>query len=159
MKHSGVAVLASIAMCVQNAGVGLAFGWGLVHGAGPAILVMFVPLALGLTALWAGYVFLSRRNMRGAPVIFTTYALGLLLLNELLLPMTPLKAWRANGLLKRSRCRTSAMRCFCPRAETRSAFGSHSRRASPKRLSAACMRPPLGRQLLTRCNSIKGTRA
>ena len=31
-----VALVATGAMCVQNAGSALAFGWALIHGAGPA---------------------------------------------------------------------------------------------------------------------------
>jgi hypothetical protein len=97
MKHPAVisvALLATVGVCVQNAGVALGVGWGMIHSAGLGIVVAFVPLALGLAILWAGYLLFSRRPIRGAPAIFTIYALGLLLLNEMLLPMTPLRAWK-----------------------------------------------------------------
>jgi hypothetical protein len=90
-----IGLFAALAICFQNGGAALGFGWGLIHGAGLAAVVAFLPLALGLGALWAGYVYLSRRNVRHAPVFFTAYALAILLLNESLLPATPLAAWRA----------------------------------------------------------------
>ena len=97
MQHPGVtvvALLAAVAILFQNMGSALGVGWGLIHGAGPGVFVAFVPLALGLALLRAGYVFLNRRRMTGAPAIFTIYALGLLLLNEMVLPMTPLQTWQ-----------------------------------------------------------------
>jgi hypothetical protein len=42
-------------------------------------LARSLPLALGIGILWAGYVYLSRRNIRHAPVLFTVYALAILL--------------------------------------------------------------------------------
>jgi hypothetical protein len=98
MPHPGVmvvALLATLGICAQNAAVALGVGWGMIHAAGLGIVVAFVPVALGLALLWAGYLFLSSRRIRGGPAIFTVYALGLLLLNEMLLPMTPLRAWKA----------------------------------------------------------------
>jgi hypothetical protein len=97
MKDRGVvpvALVATVGISVQNTGAALGAGWGMIHGAGLGVVVALVPLALGLALLWAGYLFLSRRRIRGATAIFTTYALGLLLLNEMLLPMTPLRAWK-----------------------------------------------------------------
>jgi hypothetical protein len=93
MKTAGaIALLATAVMCAQNAGVALGVGWATIHGAAPGVAVAFVPLALGLTVLWGGYLFLARRSVPGASAIFTIYAVGLLTLNEMLLPMTPLRA-------------------------------------------------------------------
>ena len=68
MKHPGVmlvALLATVGICAQNAGVALGIGWGMIHGAGLGTVIAFVPLALGLAMLWAGYLFLSGRPIRG----------------------------------------------------------------------------------------------
>ena len=96
-----IAVFASAAICAQNAEFGLGVGWGLIHGAGPAALLAFLPLALGLAALWTGYTGLQRRNVRGIPVLFTIFALAVLLVNEALLPATPLKSWRARPAIEK----------------------------------------------------------
>ncbi|MBA3640413.1 MAG: hypothetical protein M3541_13695 [Acidobacteriota bacterium] len=97
MKQRGaliVALLATAAVCVQNAGVGMGIGWGVIHGAGPAALLFLVPLAVGLALLWTGYVLARRMNVRYMPVLFAVYALGILVVNEMVLPATPLNAWR-----------------------------------------------------------------
>jgi hypothetical protein len=90
-----IALIATVAICVQNSSFALAVGWGVLHGAGLRAFTAALPVTLGLAALWAGYVLLSRGRIRQVPVLFTLYALGILLVNELLLPTTPLKAWRA----------------------------------------------------------------
>jgi hypothetical protein len=97
MKQRGaliVALLATAAVCVQNAGVGMGIGWGVIHGAGPAALLFLVPMAVGLALLWTGYGLARRMNVGYMPVLFAVYALGILVVNEMVLPATPLKAWR-----------------------------------------------------------------
>ncbi len=49
--------------------------------------------------LGGGYIFLKRRNVRRMGIVFTSYALGLVVMNEVLLPSTPLKAlWAQRAL-------------------------------------------------------------
>jgi hypothetical protein len=95
-----VALVATVALCVQNAGSALAFGWALLHGAGPAAVLAFLPLGLGLGALWGAYRYLNRSNHRHAPAMFTAFAIVTLLLYEMLLPATPLATWRAERAMK-----------------------------------------------------------
>jgi hypothetical protein len=59
-----VGVVASIVLCIQNAGSLLGFGWALIHGAGPAAVIAFAPLGLGLGILWGGFRYLHRSNHR-----------------------------------------------------------------------------------------------
>jgi hypothetical protein len=87
-----VGVVASIVMCIQNAGSLLGFGWELIHGAGPAAVIAFAPLGLGLGILWGGFRYLHRSSHRHASMLFTALALSTVLLYELLLP-TPLRSW------------------------------------------------------------------
>jgi hypothetical protein len=88
-----VALLATVGIMAQNGQFALAFGWALIHGAGVSSVLAFLPAAIGLAILWAGYIFLKRKSIRRMALVFTTYALGVLLGTELLLPGTPLKAW------------------------------------------------------------------
>jgi hypothetical protein len=95
-----VAVLATAVMCVQNAGSGLALGWALIHGAGPAAVVAFWPLGIGLGVLWGAFRYLNRSHHRHASVLFTAVAVAILLLYEVLLPATPLNTWRSERGMK-----------------------------------------------------------
>jgi hypothetical protein len=88
-----IAILASIAFCIQISGVWLGPGWAMLHGSGLGILVILAWLGFCLANIWGAYDFLQQRNLKFAPVLFTIYALGILFLNERLLPTTPLKAW------------------------------------------------------------------
>lgn len=90
-----VALFATVAIFIQNGGSALAFGWALIHGAGPSAVLAFLPLGIGLGVLWGGFRYLSRKNSRHASGLFTVYALAMLLLNEALLPSTPLKTWKS----------------------------------------------------------------
>ena len=87
-----IAVVATVAICYQHAGSALAFGWALVHGAGPGAVLAFLPLAAGLALLWAGYVFIRRRSWQRKPVVFAAHAAAIVLLSELLLPGTAREA-------------------------------------------------------------------
>lgn len=94
-----IASLATVVICAQSYLFLLGFVWALIHGAGPSSFLAFLPAATGLAMLWAGYVFLKRRNIRRMTLVFTSYALGILLVNEVLLPSTPLKAlWAQRAL-------------------------------------------------------------
>ena len=95
-----IGVVASFGLCAQNAGFGTGVGWALIHGAGPRAVVAFLPLALGLGLLWAGFVFLRRGQGRQELALFVGLSMALLVLNEWLLPTTPLKAWSSERALK-----------------------------------------------------------
>ena len=84
--------LATLVICFQGYLFVLGFVWALIHGAGPSSFLAFLPAAIGLGMLWAGYVFLKRMNIRRMTLVFASYALGIVLINEVLLPATPLKA-------------------------------------------------------------------
>ena len=88
-----IGVLASVLLCLQTVGAGTAVAWALLHGAGPLALVAFLPLALALGLLWAGFVYLKKKPERGPVLLFAGHALMVLCLTELLLPGTPLKEW------------------------------------------------------------------
>ena len=79
-----VGVAATVAICYQRGGSVLAFGWALVHGAGPLAVLAFLPLAAGVALLWAGYWVIRRRSWPRKPLIFAAHACGIVLLNELL---------------------------------------------------------------------------
>jgi hypothetical protein len=90
-----IGLLATVIICVQNVGSVLGFGWAAMHDAGPRALFAFLPAAAGIAMLWLGYVFLRRRNVSRMTPGFAIYALCIVLLNEVVLPWTPLKAWRS----------------------------------------------------------------
>ena len=94
-----VGVVASIVLCIQNAGSLLGFGWGLIHGAGPAALIAFAPLGLGLGTLWGGFRYLHGSNHRHASTMFSALALSTVLLYEVVLP-TPLKSWGSERAMR-----------------------------------------------------------
>jgi hypothetical protein len=95
-----VALVATGAMCVQNAGSALGFGWALIHGAGPAAAVAFWPLAIGLAMLWGAFWYLNRRNHHHTSALFTGLALAMLVVYEVVLPATPLTSWRSERAMK-----------------------------------------------------------
>jgi len=92
-KMVATGVVATIVIFLQHGAAGVAFGWALIHGAGPAALFAFLPLATALLVLWAAAVFLHRRAARRAPVLFGVVAAAIVIVNEALLPVTPFKAW------------------------------------------------------------------
>jgi hypothetical protein len=85
---------ASLVACVQHQQVALGAGWALVHGAGVSSLLALLPTAAALAALWAGHAALRRVPSRRRALVFGAYALALLAVNEVVMPGTPLKAWR-----------------------------------------------------------------
>ena len=95
-----VGLLASLAICAQNGSSALAFGWAMIHGAGPLAVVAFLPLALGLGLLWAGFFYLRRRQAGRGLLLFVAHAVGIFVVNERLLPITPLKAAASERALK-----------------------------------------------------------
>lgn len=96
-----IASIATAAICVQNWMSVLAFAWAAIHAAGLEALLAFLPAAIGIALVWAGYIFLSsRKEGWRTPVLFGAYALGILILNEVVLPATPLKAWRTQRALE-----------------------------------------------------------
>jgi len=87
-----IGLFASLVICFQSYLFVLGLVWALIHGAGASSFLAFLPMAVSLSVLWAGYVFLKRRNIRRMTLLFTSYALGIVLMNEVLLPSTPLQA-------------------------------------------------------------------
>jgi hypothetical protein len=92
-KMVAIGVVATILIFLQHGSAGVAFGWALVHGAGPAALFAFLPLAAALLVLWVAAVSLHRRAARRAPVLFGVVAAAIVMVNEALMPGTPFKAW------------------------------------------------------------------
>jgi hypothetical protein len=95
-----VGVIATVLVCIQSSGASLALGWGLVHGAGPAAFIAFVPVALALAFIWGGYFYVVRRDWRYKSALFALYAVCILTLNEALLPSTPLQATRSRRAME-----------------------------------------------------------
>lgn len=95
-----VGVLASFAICAQNGSSALAFGWAMIHGAGPLAVLAFLPLGLGLGLLWAGFFYLRRRQARRGLLLFVGHAVVIFVANEWLLPSTPLKAASSERAVK-----------------------------------------------------------
>ena len=95
-----IALLATLALCAQNIAFVGGFVWGAIHGAGAASLLAFLPAALGLSILWAGFFVLRRHGVERMTLVFGLYALGVFVLNEALLPGTPLKAWRGQRAME-----------------------------------------------------------
>ena len=87
-------------MCVQNAGSALGFGWALIHGAGPAAMIAFLPLGIGLGTLWVAFWYLNRSNHRHASALFAGIAVAMLVGYEMVLPATPLTSWRSERAMK-----------------------------------------------------------
>lgn len=96
-----IALVASVLICIQNLSILGGFVWALIHGAGARSFVAFVPAALALVVLWAGYrVIRSRVTGRYMTFAFLAYAIGVVVLNEMLLPATPLKDWSGRRALE-----------------------------------------------------------
>lgn len=90
-----IALAATLIVCVQHYMSVLGFGWALVHGAGLSASLAFMPAAITLGILWAGYVLISRTSVRRRTIAFTVYALAIISLNEFVLPATPLGMFRS----------------------------------------------------------------
>lgn len=103
MKRSillpSIALAASTAICVQNGPSMTAFTWALIHGAGVASVLAFVPAGIALATLWVGYGLIKRKVGSHRTTAFLLFAAGTVALNEVLLPATPLKEWRGRRAL------------------------------------------------------------
>ena len=93
-----IGVLASLVLCVQNVGAGTGAAWAAIHGAGLLALVAFLPLALALGLLWAGFLYLKGKPGRLAVLLFGGHALMVLLLTNC---CTRLRLSRNGGLSER----------------------------------------------------------
>jgi len=96
-----IALVASALICLQNIPVLVGFGWALIHGAGVMALLAFVPAAIALAVFWAGYHVMKRTvSSRYLIPAFVVFAIGVVALNETVLPSTPLKDWRRQRALE-----------------------------------------------------------
>jgi hypothetical protein len=86
-----IALLATAAVLYQNAAFAGGFFWALAHGVGLFGIISFIPAALAITLLWAGYAFLRKQRIPFAPLLLTAHAVVIVLANEAILPRTPLK--------------------------------------------------------------------
>lgn len=100
-----VALVAAVVLCVQNAGSVLAFGWALIHGAGPGAVIAFLPLGISLGLLWGGFRYLNRTQHRHAWALFVAHAIVILLVNEALMPATPFDALRTRRTVQAAEVR------------------------------------------------------
>jgi hypothetical protein len=57
-------------------------------------LFAFIPTAVGLALVWTGSFVIKRTTFKGTTILFVLYACIVLLLGEVLLPMTPMRMWR-----------------------------------------------------------------
>jgi hypothetical protein len=94
-----IGVVSSVVIAVQNQSSVLAFGWAAIHGAGGGLLA-FAPAAAAWAVLWSGYVWLMHVREPPAAWLFAVYALGVVALNEVLLPSTPFKDWRKQRFIQ-----------------------------------------------------------
>jgi hypothetical protein len=94
-----IAFAASALICVQNLPFVTAFTWALIHGAGLESVLAFLPAAIALAVLWAGYRVMKSRVTNHLPPAFLIFAIAVLGLNEVLLPATPLKEWTGQRAL------------------------------------------------------------
>jgi hypothetical protein len=95
-----IALAASAVICVQNLLSLTGFGWALIHGAGVQSVLAFVPAAIALAVVWAGYRLIKSRVSSHATPVFATFAIGVVVLSEVLLPATPLKMWGSQRALE-----------------------------------------------------------
>jgi hypothetical protein len=99
MRRSGlllIALVASAIVCAQNVLSLTGFTWALIHGAGIESALAFAPAAIALALIWAGYGFIKKNGSSRATPWFAALAITVVALNELLLPVTPLRTWRDN---------------------------------------------------------------
>jgi hypothetical protein len=95
-----VALIASVIVCAQNVLSLTGFTWALIHGAGAESALAFVPASIGLALIWIGYFFITKAVSKRATPVFSAVAIGVVVLNELVLPVTPLRMWRDHRALK-----------------------------------------------------------
>ena len=94
-----IGVVASVVIAVQNQSAVLGFGWAAIHGAGGGLLA-FAPAAGAWAVLWSGYAWLMHVRERPAAWLFAVHALGVVALNEVVLPSTPFKDWRKQRFIR-----------------------------------------------------------
>jgi hypothetical protein len=90
-----VALIATLAILFQNQMLFGGFVWAAIHGAGAGALLTFVPASLAIGVLWFGCLFTRRLPLSSQWIEFVGCALAILVVNEILLPATPLKVWRS----------------------------------------------------------------
>jgi hypothetical protein len=95
-----IALVASAIVCAQNVLSLLGFTWALIHGAGIESAVAFAPAGIALAVIWAGYRFITKKASNRATSLFAALAIGVVVVNESLLPATPLQQWRDQRSLK-----------------------------------------------------------
>jgi hypothetical protein len=95
-----IALVATVIVCAQNVLSLMGFTWALIHGAGVESALAFAPAAVGLILIWGGYFFITRTASSRATPLFAALAIGVVVLNEMVLPVTPLRMWRNNLALK-----------------------------------------------------------
>jgi len=95
-----IALIASVIVCAQNVLSLTGFTWALIHGAGVESALAFAPAAIGLALIWSGCFFITKKVSNRATPMFAALATGVILLNEFVLPVTPLRMWRNNRALK-----------------------------------------------------------
>jgi hypothetical protein len=94
-----IALVASVIVCAQNVLSLTGFTWALIHGVGVESALAFAPAAIALAVIWGGYFFITRKLSNHAALGFAALASAVVVLNELVLPVTPLQAWRLNRAL------------------------------------------------------------
>jgi hypothetical protein len=92
-----IALLAAAIVCVQNFPVLTGVSWAVIHGAGVRSALGFVPATIALAVLWAGYRVIQSRVTSHVVATFAAFAVAVIVLNETVLPTTPLKEWRDQG--------------------------------------------------------------
>jgi hypothetical protein len=86
---------ASAIVCAQNVLFLTGFTWALIHGAGIESALAFAPAAIALAVIWIGYWFIKKKvSSRATTPWLAALAITVIVLNEWLLPATPLRAWR-----------------------------------------------------------------
>lgn len=91
-----IALGASAIVCAQNAASLMGFTWALIHGVGLESALAFAPAAIALTLIWGGYFLITKKvSSRWTPLL-AALAIGVIVLNEMILPATPLQMWRNN---------------------------------------------------------------
>ena len=95
-----IALVASVIVCAQNVPSVTGFTWALIHGVGVESALAFAPAAIGLALIWAGYFLITKTVSNRATSRFAAVAIGVIVLNELVLPATPFRMWRNNRALK-----------------------------------------------------------
>jgi hypothetical protein len=97
-KASALAIglLTTLAICYQDQTFFAGFTWASIHGVGPSRYLALAPAAVVVAIVWLGYAALKRRTLT-----FAVYAAGIVMLNEIVVPVTPLKTLRHRQVIER----------------------------------------------------------